>query len=64
MMIQVGQLSINPAYIAAVELDNRFYMNGSETYLVVTMVDGRVHRFKNGFDIDVHKIKKAIEAAQ
>lgn len=64
-MIQVSnELSINPAMVASVELDNRHYMNGSDVYLVIHMDDGKTHRLRHGYGVDVFKIKSKIEGAR
>lgn len=36
-------------------------MNGSDTYLVITMDDGKQHRIQHGFGVDVYAIKKKLE---
>ena len=56
-------LSINPAMVASVERDNRFYANGSAFYLVITMNDGKVHRVEHGYGVDIFAIEKAIGEA-
>lgn len=64
MLIRItNELSINPAHVASVQQDNRFYMNGSATYLVITMADGKVHRVEHGWGVDVFAIEKQINEA-
>ena len=55
-----NELSLNPDMVMGMERDNRFYMNGSESYLVITMVDGTVHRIKHGFGVDIYAIEKKL----
>lgn len=46
MMIRAGDVSFNPACVAEMEWDRRFYVNGSESTLIITMQDGKQHRIK------------------
>lgn len=64
MLVKINdELSINPVLVASYGLDHHFYMNGSSTYLVITMADGKQHRVEHGHGIDVFAIEKCIEAA-
>lgn len=63
MIRLTSEISINPALVASVQLDHRFYMNGSATWLIITMADGKVHRVEHGYGVDVFAIEKAINAA-
>lgn len=65
MMIQLNDnVSIASDTIVLVELDQRFYMNGSETHLIVVTRDGGRHIIQHGFGIDVYALKRRIEAAR
>jgi hypothetical protein len=44
-----ANLKVNRDFVASVEWDRRHYANGSESFLVVTMQDGRVHRIKSNY---------------
>jgi len=62
--VKAGPLSINREAVADVQRDSRHYMNGSETTLVVTMLDGRVHRIKHSMSIydpiDIYEIERLL----
>ena len=50
--------------IASVEIDSRHYCNGSSTHLVVTLRNGKIHRFEHTphylDGVDVYKLHKEI----
>lgn len=57
-------LAVNRDRVASVEWDRRHYMNGSESFLVVTMDDGRVHRIPNRYGTydapDIYKVEREL----
>lgn len=69
MLIRIGRhRHINPAYVVFMEWDRRFYANGSDSALVITMHDGTQHRVEHqpGYldGADAYAVEKAILAAQ
>lgn len=64
-MIRIGNdLSIHSDTIMSVSIDTMHYMNCSESSIVIKLIDGTTIRRRHGYDIDVYKIKDAIEKAQ
>lgn len=64
-MIDIGKSkSINPAYVVSVEIDRRHYMNGSDSWILITMADGSKLVRQHGYGIDIYAIKEAIEKGQ
>jgi hypothetical protein len=53
-MINIGGKLVNPAHIVSAEVQNRFYMNGSTSYLVVCMDDGSRFSREHGYGFDAH----------
>jgi len=67
-MIRIDQdRHINPAFVASMEWDHRHYMNGSDSVLIITMWDGKVHTVKHQPQYlsgpDAYKIEREILAA-
>lgn len=63
-MIQITpHLSLNASAIVSVEIDQRFYANGSSVFLIITMLDGKQHRIEHGYGIDVFAIERRIKEA-
>jgi hypothetical protein len=66
-MIDIGgNRSINPTQIAALEWDNRLYMNaGPDATLVITMIDGTKYRVRHQPQFlggsDAYKIERQIK---
>jgi hypothetical protein len=60
-MIEIDGLLINPAHVISAELDNRFYMNGSSTYLVIILLDGRRISKEHGYGFDAFKVYDALK---
>lgn len=60
-------LTVNRNEVASVEWDRRMYMNGSSSWLVITMNDGRQHRIESTYghydSVDCSKIEKEIIGA-
>lgn len=64
MMLRLtSDVSIDPARVAATEWVRRHYINGSSSTLVVTMEDGRTHRFEHRPGYDPYAIERAIHEA-
>jgi hypothetical protein len=57
-MIKCGDRWINPDHVSTFKIDHRFYMNGSATYLDVTMVDGTRFTVEHGHGVDVFALEK------
>jgi hypothetical protein len=63
-MIDVGNgKSVNPLFVVTCEIDNVRYMNGSDSFLIITLSDGSRIRRQHGYGIDIYAIKDAIEKA-
>jgi len=64
MLRITDDLTINASCVVSLETDQRHYMNGpGDSTLVITMDDGRQHRIRHGYGVDIYAIKKQIEAA-
>ena len=51
-MIEIDGKLINPAHIVSAEVETRHYMNGSASWLVVKLDDGREIRREHGWGFD------------
>ncbi len=61
MLMQITpELALNPEDIVALRKEHRDYMNGSDNYLVIEMRNGKEHRLKHGYGVDVFKIERDI----
>lgn len=62
-MIDIAGKLVNPALISSAEIESRFYMNGSATWLVVRLSNGEEVRKEHGFGFDafaaLERIRKA-----
>jgi hypothetical protein len=54
-MIDIAGTLINPEHVVSAEVETRHYMNGSSSYLVVVLDDGRTLRREHGWGFDVWK---------
>jgi hypothetical protein len=64
MMIDIGRgESLSAALIESAIIDQRFYINGSATYLVIITTSGRRISIEHGWGVDVYKIKQRIDAS-
>lgn len=64
-MIKAGHITINPAFVASMEWEGRWYMNGhGDSTLIIRMQDGHVHRIKHQPQyldgVDAYQVEKAI----
>lgn len=67
-MIRIGDLSINPAWVASTNIDRRHYMNGpGRSVLEIRMYDGHVHRIEDTSQyldgVDIYAVEKNIADA-
>lgn len=67
-MVTIGELTINPAFVASMDWDRRHYFNGpGDSYLVIRMQDGHEHRVKHAphllGGVDAYKVQAKIIAA-
>lgn len=63
MMIDIGGKLINPAHIVTADVDTRYYMNGSASWLVVKLDDGSEIRREHGWGFDVWAALATIRGA-
>lgn len=67
-MIRISMdVMIDPMEVAHMEWDRRFYMNGSDSTLVITMSTGRVYRLRSdpyNLEYAPSKIEQAILRAR
>lgn len=65
-MIDIAGKLINLANIVSAEVETRHYMNGTVSWLVVTLDDGTAIRHEHGYGFDawatLDKIKNASQA--
>lgn len=57
-------LTVNRDHVATVAWDRRHYANGSESWLVISMADGQVHRIQNRHGLydapDLYKVEREL----
>jgi hypothetical protein len=51
-VINIGGTLINPTHVVSAEVETRYYMNGSASWLVVKLDDGSEIRREHGFGFD------------
>lgn len=63
-MVEIDGILINPAHVVSAEIEQRFYANGSASYLIVKLSNGHVIRREHGHGFDVYAAHKALASSQ
>lgn len=68
MIINIDGRMINPIGILSAEIESRHYMNGSDNYLVVKLMNGetirKIHDYEFNAFAKLDEIKKEMENAK
>ncbi len=63
-MIKIGDRLINPEFVVSAEVEQRFYMNGASSHLVVKLSNGETIRMEHGYGFDAYAALRALGKSQ